>query len=243
MRAMGDGVRIKGFVEASFLDWPGKVSAVVFLPGCNFRCPFCHNGDLILNPGIFEDFPLEQVVMSLEENQGFVDGVTLTGGEPSIIPGLPVLLGAIKASCLPVKLDTNGSKPEVLKALIGEGLVDAVAMDIKAELTPEAYAKASGKQADIEAIRESIELLLAADIDVAFRTTVVPGLHDARSIGSIAEAVSGRSYTLQNFRPKYALDPAYTELKPFSPEEFRRLQDAAKTRPEKAFAYQKQEDT
>jgi pyruvate formate lyase activating enzyme len=231
MRTMGvgeAGYRIKGVIEASFLDWPGRVAAVVFLPGCNFRCPFCHNSELVLNPGVFDDIPVEEVIDGLREREGWIDGVVVTGGEPTISPGLEGLLKALKDEGYPVKLDTNGSRPEVIKELLKKGLIDAVAMDVKAPLNTRAYSRAAGVEVDVDAVARSIRTISESEVEVIFRATAVPGLHDEASVREMAAALPpGRALVLQNFRPAEALDPEYRKLKPFTPEEFARLKEAA----------------
>lgn len=218
---------IKGFIETSLLDWPGRVAAVVFLPGCGFGCPFCHNRGLVLNPAGIEDVPVEAVLASTRENAGWLDGVVVTGGEPTINPGLTGLLRLFRAEGLGIKLDTNGSMPDVLAGLIDGGLVDAFAMDIKAPLTREAYTRAAGVDVDVSRIRESIALLNSSGLEVTYRATVVPGLHDEDAVRGMASALEGRRLLLQDFRPDGALDPAYRKLRPLGPEEIARLQAIA----------------
>ena len=218
---------IKGFIESSFLDWPGRVAAVLFTPGCNFRCPFCHNGPLVITPQEFEDIPLDFVLESLEGLSGWVDGVVVTGGEPTVWPGLVGLLEVLGGFGLPVRLDTNGSDPEALGKIIDAGLLEAVALDIKAPLTPEAYGAATGGRADVSKVAESVRILLDAPVEATFRATVVPGMHDEGTVRAMAGALHGRPLILQNFRPAEALDPEFRKLKPFAPEELRKLQSIA----------------
>ncbi len=214
---------IKGFIEASFLDWPGRVASVVFLPSCNLRCPYCHNSALVLTPDDFEEISVDEVMSRVEENAGFVDGVVVTGGEPAVSAGLPGLLERFRLSGVPVKLDTNGTMPEVLERILENGLASAVAMDIKAPLTSGEYSRAAGREVDITAIKESIDLLLGARVEVFFRTTVVPCLHDDDAIRRILQEIPGHSLTFQNFRPEEALDPQYRKMLPFGAEDFERL--------------------
>ncbi|MGC2424028.1 MAG: anaerobic ribonucleoside-triphosphate reductase activating protein [Nitrospirota bacterium] len=220
---MAAGTSIKGFIEASFIDWPRKVASVVFLPSCNFRCPFCHNSGLILSPDDFEDFSLDGVMEEIEANAGFIDGVVVTGGEPTVSKGFFEMLEQFRLRGVPVKLDTNGSKPELLEKALKNDLVSAVAMDIKAPLTPEEYSRAAGRDIDISAIKESINLLLTANVEVYFRTTVVPVLHDESSVRRIKQEIQGHSLILQNFRPAEALDPSFRKMMPFGADEFDKL--------------------
>jgi len=223
----GGDVCIKGFVESSFLDWPGRVAAVAFLPGCNFRCPFCHNRRLVLTPEKLEEFPLDGLLSSLASHEGWVDGLVVSGGEPTISPGLEGFLATVRGRSLAVKLDTNGSMPEVLIHLVKAGLLEAVAMDIKAPLTREAYSRAAGVPVDVCNILKSIDFLVECGIEAAFRATVVPGLHDEKAVREMAGALHGRRLLLQDFRPDDALDPAFREIRPFGPDRLKDLQCAA----------------
>jgi pyruvate formate lyase activating enzyme len=215
-----EAIGIKGFLETSFVDWPGKVAAVLFLPRCNFRCPFCHNHSLVENPEGYEDIPLAYIMARLAELGGWVDGVCISGGEPTIHPLLPSLIAKIKALGLAVKLDTNGTRPDVLKALIEAGLVDCVAMDVKAPLNETRYAAAAGRVVDLAAIQESISLLKQGKVEYYFRTTVVPALHKGEDLLHIAHHLSGSSsLTLQNFSPEDPLDQRLKGTSPY-PEEW-----------------------
>lgn len=127
---------IKGFIETSFLDWRGLISAVLFLPGCNFACPYCHNFTLVSDPDSLMSLPLDSVLDRLRPFVGWIDGVVVSGGEPTLHPGLEELLGLIHQEGFQVKLDTNGYRPEVVKRVVEAGLVDMVAMDVKAPLEP-----------------------------------------------------------------------------------------------------------
>jgi pyruvate formate lyase activating enzyme len=215
-----EATSIKGFLETSFVDWPGKVVSVLFLPGCNFRCPFCHNHQLVLNPGGHEDIPLRYVMDRLAELKGWVDGVCITGGEPTIHPRLPALMAEIKGAGLLVKLDTNGSNPHVLRSLVERGLVDCVAMDVKAPLEEVRYARATGVPTDLKKVQESICFLKKGSVEYYFRTTVVPALHKEEDLLTLARHLSGSSsLTLQNFNPEDPLDPRLKATAPY-PEEW-----------------------
>ena len=164
----------------TLLDFPGRVACTVFLGGCNFRCPFCHNSELL--DGIEEQVMDDKELLSfLAKRKGILDGVCITGGEPTLKKDLPQLLRAIKELGYPVKLDTNGYRPEVLKKLVEEGLVDYVAMDIKN--SPAEYGAAVGlSKPDLSRIEESIRFLAKGNVDYEFRTTVVAELHTGKSM-------------------------------------------------------------
>jgi len=221
---------LKGFLDSSFVDWPGKVAAVVFLPGCNFRCPYCHNHQLVLAPEGLETFRLEDVLARLEELRGWVDGVCVTGGEPTLHPGLPGLLATFRARGLAVKLDTNGSRPDVLEPLLAEGLADAVALDLKAPLEPIPYRRNAGPGGDPEEIARSLGVLAASGVSVEVRTTVHPALLSREEVGRLA-AEAGAAlaahrgpgavrFTLQRCRTGETLDPALGAMPALAPEEF-----------------------
>lgn len=171
---------IGGITKLSTIDWPGKVTAVIFTRGCNFRCPWCQNKALLTLDG--PAIPEQEAIFFLRSRRKYLDGVVVTGGEPSIQADLADFLRRIKALGLPVKLDTNGSNPDVLKKLLDEKLVDALAIDIKAPF--EKYAEAAGVPVDISAIRRSFETAVRSGLSVWFRTTVVP-----RLIGPIEKQV------------------------------------------------------
>ncbi|MHB8836274.1 MAG: anaerobic ribonucleoside-triphosphate reductase activating protein [Candidatus Methylomirabilia bacterium] len=199
---------IKGFLETSFLDWPGRLAAVVFLGGCNFRCPFCHNAELVLEPQRLPSIPLEAVLGRLRALRGWVDGIVVSGGEPTISPRLPELLRRIRAEGFEVKLDTNGSCPDVLAKLIARGLVQAIDMDVKAPLEPALYAALAGVPVRVELVRASVDLIRLSGLPHRFRTTYVPGLLDHAAIGRLrASTPPGSAHVLQGFNPKRVLDP------------------------------------
>ena len=174
---------ISGLQKMTLLDFPGKVACTVFLHGCNYRCPFCHNSELL--EGRPEPLmTVEELLGFLKKRVGFLDGVCVSGGEPTLAPGLRDLLAAIKELGYAVKLDTNGSRPAVLKALVAEGLVDYVAMDIKN--APSRYAQTVGlSKVDLAAIEESARFLMSGAVESEFRTTVVAPFHDESSIAEM----------------------------------------------------------
>jgi pyruvate formate lyase activating enzyme len=210
---------IKGFLETSFLDWPGRLAAVLFLGGCNFRCPFCHNAELVLAPHLVPSIPLPGVLERLRQLRGWVDGVVVSGGEPTLSPRLPELLGRIRTAGFEIKLDTNGSCPDVLAKLLARGLVQAVDMDLKAPLEPAAYAALAGVPVRVELIRASLELIRLSGLPHRFRTTYVPGLLDPAAIGRLrAAAPSGSPFVVQGFNPQRVLDPALRRVAAPTPE-------------------------
>lgn len=177
-------MKIVGLQKLTLLDYPGQVACTVFLGGCNFRCPFCHNGQLLENaPAAMST---EELLAFLKGRKGILDGVCITGGEPTLNPQLPELMRQIKQLGYLVKLDTNGYRPNVLKALVGEGLVDYVAMDVKNG--PRCYGETVGiSNIDLEKVEESIRYLMSGAVSYELRTTVVEPLHDEKSIEDMAQ--------------------------------------------------------
>lgn len=224
---------IKQFIEVSFADWEGIISAVICLPNCNFRCPFCYNLNLVLNPEKIETIPFEDVEKHLERHKGWIDGVCITGGEPTLHSDLPELCSRIKKMGFQVKLDTNGTNPALIKELLKRHLIDYVAMDVKAPLTAQKYSKACGVNAEklIENVKESIEALMESNIDYEFRTTVVPTIHELEGIKEVSRSLRGcRKYVLQKFDVslgKETLNPEFMKLKPFTDEEMQEFLAAA----------------
>ena len=215
---------IKGFLESSFIDWPGRLTASIWLAGCNLRCPFCHNRDLVLSPETFPNWPLKEVLRRLRKNRLFVESVCISGGEPTIHPGLADLLEIFKNEGLAVKLDTNGTQPQVLRELILKGLVDFVAMDVKAPLESRLYRRITGKNIDISNIKESISIILETGVEHLFRMTVVPGFHSPEVVFAWVQDLQGaQRLTLQNFSPHRCLDKTLESLRPFDEKEFSAL--------------------
>ncbi|OGI25891.1 MAG: anaerobic ribonucleoside-triphosphate reductase activating protein [Candidatus Moranbacteria bacterium RBG_13_45_13] len=192
-----------GLQKLTLIDYPGHIAATVFTVGCNFRCPFCHNPELVgggkweVGGGIFEkgffDF--------LKTRQGKLEGVCITGGEPTVQPDIMEFVRKIKNLGYNVKLDTNGTRPDVLRRLFSEKLLDFVAMDIKSDLGN--YAKLTNHNVDIERIKLSVDLIRNSGIDYEFRTTAVPGLHKIDDFVKIGEWLEGsKKYVLQTFEDK-----------------------------------------
>ena len=192
-------MRIDGLQKMTLLDFPGKVACTVFTGGCNFRCPFCHNALLVTKLPEKPDYTEDEILSFLEKRIGLLDGVAITGGEPLLNPDIADFIRKIRSMGYAVKLDTNGSFPERLKAIVSEGLVDYVAMDIKNRR--EKYAETIGlKNLDLSKIEESIEFLKSGAVDYEFRTTVVKQFHTIEDIRAASEWISGaKRYFLQNF--------------------------------------------
>jgi len=219
------GVEIKGLVEASLLDWPGKLATVIFLPGCNLRCRYCHARDLVSGGRSIESIPLEKTLEFISQMDGWIDGVVISGGEPTLKPELPAIAREIHALGFKVKLDTNGTRPGVLQNLIEDGLIDAVAMDVKAPLDYR-YFEVAGAVFDLSDIRKSIDIIKGSHLEYEFRTTVSPFLLSPLDVAEIAGAIQGaRRYVLQPFDPHVCLD-ASMEDEPPCPLSV--LQDAAR---------------
>ena len=188
---------IGGLRSCSFIDFPGRLSAVIFLRGCNLRCPYCHNLGLLDAEG--PSMGLEELVAFLSSRRGLLDGVVISGGEPTLWPGLRSLIEAVRALGYEVKLDTNGTRPEVLSELIGDGLLDYVALDLKDD--PAAYAGWLGMREDPEVLARSLDIVKASGVDHELRTTVVPSRHDDEVLGRMARWAAGcRRWILQPCR-------------------------------------------
>lgn len=227
---------IAGLQKTTLIDYPGKIAAVVFTPGCNFCCPFCYNINLIKSKTKVKLIPEKEVLDFLKKRQGLLEGVVITGGEPTLQPGLEDFIKKVKNLDYLVKLDTNGSNPEMLKSLINSSthqLINYVAMDIKGPL--DKYHGITGTQEhgntgikfNLEKIKESVEMIKNSGIDYEFRTTVVPGLLDKEDFVKIGHWLKGaKRCFLQQFRNRKTLDPKFQKNQPYPPE---KIQEFAKT--------------
>lgn len=200
---------IKGLQKLTLLDYPDKLACTVFTGGCNFRCPFCHNASLVLPKEPLETIPTEEFLAFLDSRVGRLEGVCVSGGEPTLMPDLVEFIREIKKRGFLVKLDTNGSHPHVIRALIDEGLIDYVAMDIKN--SPERYGETIGYGTELnveesnlmQRIKESVALLMQGRVDYEFRTTVMAEFHGIDEMRAIGQWLSGaKKYFLQNYRPE-----------------------------------------
>ena len=199
-------MQIQGLQKLTLLDYPGRTACTVFLSGCNFRCPFCHNAPLLTaadEDGMDEDgMDEDELLAFLKKRRGLLDGVAVTGGEPLLRPDLPQLLEKIKALGYAVKLDTNGAFPERLEAVVRAGLADDVAMDIKN--SPERYAETAGVPGlDLTPVFRSVSFLLRGMVNYEFRTTAVAELHDDASFLKLGDWLAGaKRYYIQCFQPR-----------------------------------------
>ncbi len=219
---------IKGFQKTTLVDYPGKIACTIFLPNCNFKCGFCHNRDLVLNPGSLPTIKEEEILDYLKEKKKWLDAVCISGGEPLLHKKLTDFLEKIKAIRYLTKIDTNGTVPDFLKELIDKNLVDYIAMDIKNSL--EDYDKVTGVNADIEKIKQSINIIKNSGKNYEFRSTVVPDIHTKEDIKKIGELLKGsKRFAIQNFKPaKEVIDPKYKDVKPFSKEELEEFKEILK---------------
>jgi pyruvate formate lyase activating enzyme len=220
-------VEIRGLEKFSSRDFPGHISSTVFLGGCTFRCPYCHNAQLVLRPESYPVLSMDLFLSYLDSRKGWLEGVCVTGGEPLLSEDLEDLVRVVKERGLLVKLDTNGSLPGRLEKLVEEGLVDWIAMDIKAPL--DRYSEVAGVSVRVEDIEKSAAIVKGSGLTYMFRTTVVPGLlgrEDVRRIGTWLEGAD--LYQLQQFVPHDTIDPAWLDVKPYSREEFVMLQEIAR---------------
>ena len=221
-------MRISGLQKLTLLDYPGHVACTVFTGGCNFRCPFCHNAPLVLPERLQGDENGEETVLAfLKKRQGILDGVAVTGGEPLLHRDMDQFLRRVKDLGYAVKLDTNGSFPERLMALVEEGLVDRVAVDIKN--APALYAKTIGVPGfDLAPVERTKNYLLSGVVEYEFRTTVVKGLHTRESLQEAAQWIRGaREYYLQQFKDSGDVI-AIEGLSAFTGEEMHALADAVR---------------
>lgn len=222
-------MQFKGFQSVSLLDYPGKIAAIVFTGGCNFRCPFCHNRDLVLNREL-KSIEEGEILSYLMEKKGWLDGLVVSGGEPTVQAGLPRFLEKVKNLGYLVKIDTNGSNPEMLEELMERKLVDYIALDVKAPLKGDIYSKAIGVKDEriLKSVERSIDLLLNSNgIDYEFRTTFVPKILSEEDIILIADRIKGaKKYFIQQFRPVGSLiDQSFAEVNPLPLDRLEKLRD------------------
>lgn len=212
-------MQIKGVEWVSWVDYPGQICTTVFYDGCNLRCPFCHNALLVWESTALPPVDQAELLKKLGERRELVPAVCISGGEPTLSSGLPDLVMNLKSLGLKIKLDTNGTRPKLLKKLLADGLLDYVAMDIKSPW--DKYRQVVGTKVDVKAVQTSVKLLTTMAPAYEFRTTVVPGLLNETDLLAMGQELAGASkYVLQQFRPvKPLLDPDLEQQQPF-PKEF-----------------------
>lgn len=223
-------MNISGFVKNSLIDYPGKIASVIFTQGCNMRCKFCQNYQLLPSGKADSLFFGEQEIFSyLESRAGFLDALVISGGEPTLQPDLEEFVKRVKSMGLMVKLDTNGTHPQLLKRLIDQDLIDYVAMDIKAPLDLSSYRDLVGdnfSEPMMDRVLESVSILMSSNIVYEFRTTLIRQCHSTESINIMCKQLKGASnYTLQQFSPDNVLDDAFSHLNSYSIDELEQIGD------------------
>lgn len=223
-------MEIAGYIKTSLIEWPGKIASVIFVPGCNFRCPFCHNADLvdIQKSAKRKEMKEETLFLDLVRRKKWIDAVVITGGEPTLQGDLQKFLKRIKKMGFLVMVQTNGTKPEIINELISQKLVDYLAMDIKGDF--ENYGKFINVKIDVSVIKQSIKIISGSGIEHEFRTTVVPGLHNLVNLTRLAKQMKKETknspWYLQQFRPVNTLDPKYMKTESFSTRQMEDFQKA-----------------
>ncbi|MDD5086559.1 MAG: anaerobic ribonucleoside-triphosphate reductase activating protein [Candidatus Nanoarchaeia archaeon] len=225
-------MQISGLQKLTLIDYPGKTACTIFLSGCNFKCGFCHNPELVLSNGEKENYSENNILDFLDKRKKYLDGVCVTGGEPLINPELKDFLKRIKEKGFLVKVDTNGSYPDHLKELIQNDVVDYIAMDIKSD--KDNYDILAGIDVDIKKIEESIKTIVNSGIDYELRTTVIRGYHDPEKIKKIGKWINKlagkpKKYYIQNFIPREGklVDEKFEKISPFENEEIEEMKKAA----------------
>ena len=217
---------IKGFQGTSLLDYPGRIASLVFFGGCNLTCPFCHNPTLVLDPDQHPDIPAAALLEELRERRSFIDGVVVTGGEPTLDRELFPFLREVKALGLRVKIDTNGLAPAVLEKAIGERLVDCIALDLKT--APHRYGELHRGPVDPSPLGRTVRLLIDGGVEYELRTTCVPGLVEEADIRAIGGLVRGaHQWVLQQYHPGHALGEQWRGVEPHPAERIRDFAELA----------------
>ncbi len=220
---------IGGFQKQSLIDYPGKICSIVFTIGCNFRCPFCHNSELVLPEKIkkINRIPERDVLDYIEKNKKLLDAVEITGGEPTLQKDLKDFIRKIKEKELLVKLDSNGTNPKLIKELLDEKLIDYYAMDIKAPLEFQSYNRIVGgvlTDKMFESIKETIKIIMKSNIEYEFRTTAIRGFHKKEDFKKICEFIRGaKRYVLQTFNPENTLSDEMHNYKAFTEQEYKEI--------------------
>ncbi len=223
-------MKIGGLQKTSAIDYPGQLTAILFTQGCNLKCPYCHNPELISLKSDSPEFDKEKFFSFLEKRKNILDAVTITGGEPTLQKDLISFIKKIKDMNYLIKLDSNGLKPKILSRLINHNLLDYLAVDIK--LPAELYGKLDA-QMDLDKIKnnlqETIEIIEKAKLDYEFRTTVVPGLHSKSSFERTVKQIKGcQKFYIQNFRPHKTLNKSFENKRRFTARELNEFKEIAK---------------
>jgi len=226
-------MQFKGIEKNSLIEWPGKAVTVVYTGGCNFRCPFCQNSDLVLRPESLPSIEGEEIIEHLNSREKWLDGLMITGGEPTIHPSLTDFSQRVKREGFEVGVETNGSKPEKLEELLKRNLVDRIALDVKAPLEAGKYQRATGIEKDDlpEKIEKSMRLLRNSNVDYEYRTTVVPRLLNVKDMMKIGNRIrETEEFFLQQFVPKNTLDKEFESLEPYSEKKLKSVENQLKKR-------------
>lgn len=219
---MIDELSAGGYLPASFLDWDGRVASVIFTAGCNFRCPWCHNSELVREEA--ESVPIAKILADIKRRRNFLDGVVITGGEPCLWSGLFVLLNELKTLSLPVKLDTNGSFPEILEKIFDMALISHIAMDVKAPLDAERIKIVTGSGISPDILKKSIKLIKSKAPSYEFRTTYTPRIMSEDDLHEIRSELSDDSHwIIQCFKPVNCLDESFLECQAVRAEELKKI--------------------
>jgi pyruvate formate lyase activating enzyme len=217
---------IKGFQGTSLLDFPGRIASLVFWGGCNLTCPFCHNPALVLDPDAYPRLCHEDLLADLAERKSFIDGVVVSGGEPTLGEGLIPFLEAIKTLKLSVKLDSNGLAPKVISKLLSKGLIDYLAIDLKT--LPQRYPELHTGPVDCEKLLETVSLCREASIELEYRTTCVPGWVDEDVVTELGKLIDGAPlWAIQQYHPEHALCEDARTVDAYSPGEIQSFADIA----------------
>ena len=219
---------IKGIQKISLIDFPGKISCTIFLGGCSFRCGYCYNSDLVLNPASLPEYLEKDFFGFLDKRKGQLDGVCITGGEPTLYKDLPELCRKIREKGYLVKLDSNGTSPEMLEKLINEKLIDYIAMDIKSSF--DSYEKVVGVKVNKEKLKKSIELIMNSGLEYEFRTTIIPDVINENEMKKIGGMVKGaKKYFLQQFNAnEKTIDKKYSSMASLTKEHIEKLKEIVK---------------
>ncbi|OGS45469.1 MAG: anaerobic ribonucleoside-triphosphate reductase activating protein [Elusimicrobia bacterium RIFOXYD2_FULL_34_15] len=217
---------VADYLETSLLDWEGKISCVLFLSGCNFRCPWCQNKELALGKAE-NKISVTDIINKFKNKKSWIDGFVITGGEPTINAGLKNIISEIKNNGFSVKIDTNGSRPDVIKDIVSSGMVDFISMDIKTSLDKTKYDIACGVSVDLSAINKTVDILLNINpyVGVSFRTTVVPGITDVEDVKEIIKKIKNKKYSIQKFIPRNTLDEKYSGIEPYTEAEIKEMKE------------------